>query len=308
MLHENGLEQQKGTTAGMKYRKCTCGADIREDKIYCEKCGRAVQIVPDYDPYEDFILGQEETDPEDTESGSQPEGQKSWRKYAAAGACLVVFGCLAYQYAYHSTIQADQVPVDSEEVAEGPEELLEKPQFGMEPGTYSYSPMLTLSHNGNDGQIYYTADGTTPDEKSRRYEAPILLGEGTTVIRAVFIRTDGVVSEEAVGTYQITFTYPDEPVFSVPSGEYTGGFSVTMTSGEGCRIYYTTNGEEPGPRSRLYQGAVYIPPGLTVLQAVAIDEEGGTSGIVEAIYNVSENPEPPVEDTGEIPSEVPAVP
>lgn len=292
----------------MKYRKCTCGADIREDKIYCEKCGRAIQIVPDYDPNEDFTLEREEADPEDTESEHQPEERKAWWKYAAVGACLIVFGCLTYQYAYHSTRQADEEPVDSEEVTEGPEELLEKPQFGIEPGTYSYSPMLTLSHDAYDGQIYYTTDGTTPDDKSSRYETPIPLGEGTTVIRAVFIRTDGSVSEEAVGTYQVKFSYPDEPVFSVPSGDYVGGFSVTMTSGENCKIYYTTNGEEPGARSRLYQGAVYIPPGFTVLQAVAIDEEGGTSGIVEAIYNVSENPEPPVEDTGEIPPEVPVVP
>lgn len=293
----------------MKYRKCACGADIPEDKIYCERCGRAVQIVPDYDPDEDFTLEQEESEQkEDPESEDGTKGQKKRWKYVIAGVGMLLFGCLAYQYAYHTTRQADEIPVDSEEISEETETLLEKPQFGIEPGTYSYSPMLTLTHTESDGRIYYTRDGTTPDGQSSLYQSPISIEEGTTVIRAVFIRSDGVFSEEAVGTYQVKFAYPDEPVFSVRSGDYIGGFSVTMTSGENCRIYYTTNGEEPGPRSKLYQGPVYIPPGFTVLQAVAVDEEGGTSGIVEAIYNVSEAPEIPTDETGEITPEAPVNP
>lgn len=111
-----------------------------------------------------------------------------------------------------------------------------------------------------------------------------------TVVRAVFIRDDGIQSEEAAGTYHVVFQYPDEPVFSIPAGTYERGFSVTITGGEGCKIYYTTNGEEPGPGSKLYQGPVYIAPGLTVLQAIAVDEDGGTSAITEAIYNVQEIP------------------
>ncbi len=76
-------------------------------------------------------------------------------------------------------------------------------------------------------------------------------------------------------------------MFSMPGGSYDNAFSVTITAEEGCRIYYTTNGEEPGFQSRLYRGPVSIPEGLTVLQAVSVDEDGGMSGIVEAVYDVS---------------------
>lgn len=150
-----------------------------------------------------------------------------------------------------------------------------RPQFGPRPGTYSYSPMLTISypHNGA-GDIHYTMDGTTPDEESSRYDSPVSIGEGMTVVRAVFIREDGVQSEEAAGTYHVEFQCPAEPVFSIPAGTYEGGITVTITGDEGSRIYYTTNGEEPGIRSKLYQGPVRIGPGLTVLQAIAVDQEG----------------------------------
>ena len=31
--------------------KCEkCGAEIEEGKLYCEKCGYGIQIVPDYNP------------------------------------------------------------------------------------------------------------------------------------------------------------------------------------------------------------------------------------------------------------------
>ena len=124
------------------------------------------------------------------------------------------------------------------------------------------------------------------------------MGEGTTVVRAVFVRNDGVQSEEAAGTYQVEFQYPEEPVFSMPAGSYSSSFSVTITAEEGCKIYYTTNGEEPGYQSRVYRGPVYIPEGLTVLQAVSADEDGGMSGIVEAIYDVSGSREVPETETG----------
>ena len=38
----------------MKCQKC--GTDIPEGKIYCEKCGSAIQMVPDYNPVDDISI------------------------------------------------------------------------------------------------------------------------------------------------------------------------------------------------------------------------------------------------------------
>ena len=43
----------------MKCQKC--GAEIPEGKIYCEKCGQAIQMVPDYNPVDDISIGTEES-------------------------------------------------------------------------------------------------------------------------------------------------------------------------------------------------------------------------------------------------------
>lgn len=268
--------------------KCrNCGADIPDGKIYCEKCGKAIQMVPDYSPEEDFfsIDTPEHTKISQVDHRVLEHIRRFRWKYVAACACLISFGVLTYQIGYQHMV----FPGSTEPGSELPL-LLSRPEFSVLPGRYEYSVEVSISHElREEGTIYYTTDGTTPGVHSQIYNRPILLDEGTTVIRAVFIREDGMQSEEADGTYEVVFDYPDEPVFSVPGGDYAQSFYVTLTAESDCRIYYTTNGEEPGYHSRLYQGPIYIPAGLTVLQAVSVDEDGGMSGIMEAIYNVTES-------------------
>lgn len=263
-----------------------CGADISEGKIYCEKCGTAIQMVPDYNPQDDITIGKEEKETKPEEESKEQKKSIDWYRfrYYLVGACVLLVGGWTFHSVYHS-MQVEETIAEPEEPI-----LLGKPIFNVTPGEYDYAPMLTISHpEKNKGLIYYTTDGTTPGENSRVFQSPIEIREGKTIIRAIFIRSDGVQSEEADGTYEVTFDYPDEPEFDMPGGEYSKGLYVTITAEENCKIYYTTNGEEPNIQSQLYRGRLYIPPGLTVLQAIAVDEDGGISAITEAIYNVSEN-------------------
>lgn len=301
----------KETAFDMKCQKC--GADIPEGKFYCENCGNAVQIVPDYNPADDIPIVTEETeDTEDAEkkwdSAEKQEKRPLWYRwrYGIAAASLVILGILVFQISYHLILQPQDTAAEPEQ--EQPM-LLEKPKFSVAPGEYEHSLSLSISHEQRDeGMIYYTTDGTTPSEYSRIYNRPISIDEGKTVIRAVFIRSDGVQSEEADGTYEVVFDYPDEPIFSVDSGDYSGGFYVSLYAEEDCKIYYTTNGEEPGYDSKLYRGPIYISPGLAVIRAVSVDEYGGMSGVVEAIYNVSEIFSPEEVDSEQLPEGEPVIP
>lgn len=291
----------------MKCQKCN--AEIPEGKIYCENCGTAIQIVPDYNPVDDIAIGTEEKKAEKpSEQKEEPqEIRRPWYygwRYGIAAALLIAAGVVAFQISYYSTVESEETADTEPKMI-----LLEKPVFSAAPGTYNYSPRLTISHpQQKAGFIFYTTDGTTPSESSHIYDGPIEIGEGKTVIRALFVRVDGVQSEEADGTYEVIFDYPAEPVFSVKSGDYPGPFTVSITGEAGCRIYYTTNGEEPDRYSNLYQGEITVNPGLTVLQAIAIDPEGGESGIVEAIYNVQENSLPEGALPGENPSATEVIP
>lgn len=287
--------------------KCQqCGAEIPEGKIYCEKCGSAIQMVPDYNPVDDISIGTEERPkpkpPDKEEVPKQEPGRCSFWKYGIVAVCLIVAGSFAYQKAYEAILEPEETVAEPEEE----EVLLEKPVFSMAPGTYDYSPQLILSYDETEnGIIYYTIDGSTPDEGSPAYNRPIEIGEGTTIIRAVFVRSDGVRSEEAYGTYEVVFDYPDDPRFSVGSGEFTEPFTVSISAEAGCRIYYTTNGDDPDRYSSLYRGPVSIDPGVTILRAVAIDMDGGESAITEATYKVEENPNPEALPPDQIPEVIP---
>lgn len=66
----------------MKCQKC--GTDIPEGKIYCEKCGSAIQMVPDYNPVDDISIDTDTPDAQPdmeaiskTDTEEQPQPRKS---------------------------------------------------------------------------------------------------------------------------------------------------------------------------------------------------------------------------------------
>lgn len=71
--------------------KCrNCGHKIPDGKLYCEYCGEAVQIVPDYNPLDDMLTAQIKVslDDEDTDgsgSGSRTGTRRSKTKRGTAG-------------------------------------------------------------------------------------------------------------------------------------------------------------------------------------------------------------------------------
>ena len=66
-----------------------CGTLVPDGKIYCEKCGSAIQMVPDYNPEEDFTIGSDERK---TEEENQAAKQPWWYRYryGILGVCLVL--------------------------------------------------------------------------------------------------------------------------------------------------------------------------------------------------------------------------
>ena len=171
----------------MKCQKC--GTDIPEGKIYCEKCGSAIQMVPDYNPVDDISIDTDTPDAQpDMEATSKPDTEEQpqqrkihWKRWAVGILLLVLGGYTTYQIAYRSFGSV-------QETAEDEIILLEKPEFSTSPGCYTHSLQLILSHTDRaNGVIYYTLDGSTPDADSSVYNGPITIEEGTTVVRAVFM-------------------------------------------------------------------------------------------------------------------------
>ena len=147
--------------------------------------------------------------------------------------------------------------------------------------TYYISVKLTAK---TDGTIYYTLDGSTPNESSYCYEKPIELQEGTTVVRAFVIDADGNSSDIASEVYEVEFGAPDQPIIFPASGEYAGEHYVRILVPDDCVAYYTLDGTVPTTSSEIYTGEFLMPTGTTTVCAILEDENGVMSEVSTVVY------------------------
>lgn len=76
------------------------------------------------------------------------------------------------------------------------------PVFSVESGEVEAGTEVEITTRTEGATIYYTLDGTEPDEESEQYFTPIVIEENTT-INAIAIRTDMYRSEIATATYTV---------------------------------------------------------------------------------------------------------
>ena len=75
--------------------------------------------------------------------------------------------------------------------------LPDAPKSRLKSGTYPTVKSVPLYHDaGEMVTIYYTVDGTEPTVQSKKYEEPIQLGIGRTLLRAIAVNEEGKVSPE----------------------------------------------------------------------------------------------------------------
>ena len=77
----------------------------------------------------------------------------------------------------------------------------ETPQYSHESGFYSNSLSVVLTQS-NNAEIYFTTDGSIPDENSQKYAQAINVTQ-TSVIRAVALESGGLLSKIVSQTYFI---------------------------------------------------------------------------------------------------------
>ncbi len=157
------------------------------------------------------------------------------------------------------------------------------PEFGYESGTYEEVLQLRMSAN-TSGKIYYTLDGSMPDEHSLLYTAPLTLETGDFQIFAIFINDYGIKSDVARGMYTINLTVPDPPDVLVPSGDYQLPTMIEVQAPEDCTVYYTTDRSAPSADSLRYTEPIFMPLGRTNYKFIAISEQGVSSEVVSRSY------------------------
>lgn len=280
-----------------------CGTEIKEGCLFCHNCGEAVQIVPDYEPEFDDLqirLARAQTKsvkvPKAKSSEEAVEDKKQTLKKVnwmyVLFCAVILLGVFAFGMAYGSVLK-NQEPTAMQQTkpsASKHEKVhLSRPEFSLPGGEYSYYISVALSsEEGNS--IYYTLDGSTPDETSLEYTQPIALEEGTTVIRSFAMDENGNSSEVASEVYTVEFGAPDKPTIFPDSGDYTGEKYVKILVPDRCVAYYTLDGSDPTESSEIYTGEFLMPEGVTTVRAVLQDENGALSEISTVVYTCT-NPE-----------------
>lgn len=128
-------------------------------------------------------------------------------------------------------------------------------------GEYSEAQTLEFETD-EDTVIYYTTDGSTPDEESNIYFGPITI-DRTMRIKAKAKKYGYKLSS----TVTLDYTLPEvsAPVADISDGYYLNTQKVRLTTEtEGAQIYYTTDGSDPRYNGMLYAFPIDIDKSCTL--------------------------------------------
>ena len=163
------------------------------------------------------------------------------------------------------------------------------PEFSMEEGHYTSIQPLKLTAAGT-GSIYYTLDGSEPDENSSLYTMPIILENGNYVVKAIFVNENGIVSETASRNYTVEYEVIPAPEVNLVSGTYSVPQYIEVLNGYDNEVYYTMDGSQPSYSSNVYTGPSPMPLGSSQFLFARI-EEGVVGEVTECHYELTLNTE-----------------
>ena len=195
---------------------------------------------------------------------------------------------------YKETEQEGKISVlldncDNDDILSALDKYVSKgPEFSLDPNkVYDDIQILKLTSHGKD--IYYTLDGTEPTDQSEKYKNPIELEEGSTVVKAITVNSDGIPSLTVTKTYTIKFPIADAPSVTPTTGQYDEGQKITVNVPDGYKAYYTLDGSMPKPGvsgSFLYSGPIDMPEGNTVFTVVLADSKNRLSEATKRNYEL----------------------
>ncbi len=127
------------------------------------------------------------------------------------------------------------------------------PEFTPPGGYYNTDLTVEITTDTEDAVIYYTLDGSEPDESSILYELPIELTLGSDItIKAKGYCDELLPSDTASADYFMTQIIPT-PEISPEGGTYYEPLLIEIELPEDIwNIYYTTDGSIPNETSELY--------------------------------------------------------
>lgn len=300
--------------------KCIyCGKELAEGELFCPACGKAVQIVPDYNVYDDDYLkevlaqeNQKKTATTDIKkktasvtSTAQPSGkganqkQKKKQMMIIGGVIAVICVLVLVLVLVGAGIQKKHANSFDYQVSLA-EEAYKKGNMN-DTITY-YENALSLDKNNIEVRLILAGIY----EKQKNDDAALVLyqevlkidsanREACKGLIAIYEKQknyDAIIElSDAVDTsladlftdYQV-----QKPKFSIESGVYDGAQTLMLSSDAGDSVFYTTDGSDPMEKGLMYTNS--IPLGENnhtyVIKAVCMNDKNLYSDVVTNQYQI----------------------
>ena len=161
--------------------------------------------------------------------------------------------------------------------------ICDPPKSSVASGTYT--TRLSIELTADTGSIYYTMDGSAPSRKNGYlYQKPLLLSrEGTTVLNAVTVNENGIVSAVSSWKYVLVLDSPSAPVVTPEGGEYYTDTKIEIQVPEGCTAYYAFD-EVPDETSTKYVQPISMPLDYHTFYAILVAANGKVSEVTKVNY------------------------
>jgi len=171
-------------------------------------------------------------------------------------------------------------------------EKVSTPQFSVQAGTSASDLQIQLTCSTSDAMIYYTTNGDVPNETSSVFSSasPILVsGNGTQkTIKAIAVKNGYENSTVVSASYKIEYPAVVIPSFNPAPGSFSTDISVAITSENGAKIYFTTDGSVPTESSSLYNSPILVKGNKTTktIRVLAV-KSGCTSSSSSGDYAIN---------------------
>lgn len=284
--------------------KCTnCGTLIPEDKLYCEKCGEEVTIVPLFEPEVEIRLD-ESIHTISNELADDPDFNKSVTKkrkrhYLTLVLILVFLSLIAGGIGLKYLFDSPEYHInkgnrylyaeDYKEAIKCYEKALSKiPENEVDIYLYLIKCYENLGYDGKyEEYLQLIIDNTHTNEVQlfTAYSKLIDLyreGKGYQKINKLL---KSCTNDKIVNHFKEYLV--SAPAFSHEDGTYREIIPLKMVSPDGDSIYFTTDGTIPTLDSEIYKEPIFLEDGAYHFTAVCIDEHGVYSDVVEKTYEVN---------------------